>query len=160
MGQQLKGRPMSYWFGGAYPFCVRAVADLANKWLDANNPGERDLAYVFEAGHENQGDADRLLGLVSSDVALGDLKRRLRYFSHAFMDGKRRNAGALQAADLLAWHLTDGYRRGALNETGRRIVEQVPIYYVHYPGSAIMECLRGQLEFCNFYADLKHAKRL
>jgi hypothetical protein len=48
MDQQFRGQPMKYWFGGPYSFCVGAIAQLANKWLDANSPNEKDVAYVLE----------------------------------------------------------------------------------------------------------------
>jgi hypothetical protein len=160
MNQKLHGQPLKYWFGGPYSFCVGAIADLANKWLNANNPNERDVAYIFEAGYEKQGEADVHLQQINTDPQLTHRKRELRYYSHTFRDGKRKDAGALQAADMLAWHITDGYRNGAFNEAGKRIIDSVPIYAVHYSRKAIEESVRSQLEFCNFYGDLKHAKRI
>jgi hypothetical protein len=160
MGQKLNGQSMRYWFGGPYSFCVGAIGQIANNWLDGHNPSEHDLAYVFEAGYERQGEADTFLQMLNSEMSLADRKRRLRYFSHKFMDGKRREAGALQAADILAWHITDGHRRGAFDEVGKKIVNSVELYSVHYPESGLRETLRSQLNFCDFYWDLKHAKRI
>jgi len=160
MGQQLQGQPMSYWFGGAYSFCVGAIAQLANSWLDARNPNERDVAYVFEAGYEKQGEADTFLQMINTEPALSERRRKLRYFSHTFMGGKRRESGALQAADILAWHITDGRRRSAFDDVGQKIVEEVELYSAHYPESGLRETLRNQLHFCDFYWDLKHAKRI
>lgn len=160
MDQKLKGQPMRYWFGGAYSFCVQAIAGLANKWLDENNPGERDVAYVFEAGHARQGEASMFLEKLNSDPAFSARKRQLRYFSHTFMDGKRREAGALHAADILAWNITDGRRRNSFSEAGRRLVESVPVLTIHYPESGIRDTLQAQLEFCNFYDSLRRATRL
>jgi hypothetical protein len=155
MDTQLRGQPMKYWFGGAYSFCVGAIAQLANKWLNANNPSERDVAYVLEAGYEKQGEADMFLQMINTDQALAGQKRDLRYHSHKFMDGKRRDAGALQAADILAWNVGVGLRDGQPTQQGRLLIDSVSIYAVHYPESAIADNLRAQLDFCNFYGDLK-----
>ena len=160
MGQKLHGRPLRYWFGGSYSFCVTAIAYLANKWLDANNPEEQDLAYVFEAGHASQGEADTFLHMINRDRWLADQRRILRYFSHTFMDGKRKESGALQAADILAWHITTAIRDAKPREECRILSESVQLWGVHYPESAIRENVHRQLEFCNFYGDLKGAKEL
>lgn len=160
MNQRLHGQPMKYWFGSPYSFCVGAIAQLANKWLDANNPNERDVAYVFEAGYEKQGEADMFLQMINTDPKLADQKRELRYFSHGFMDGKRRESGALHAADILAWNVGVGLRDHKPTTEGRNLVEAISTYGIHYSESDIRENLRAQLEFSNFYGDLKRATKL
>jgi hypothetical protein len=103
--QKVQGQSLKYWIGGEYSFCVGAIAQLANHWLDANNPGEKDMAYVFDSGNQREREADMFLRMVASDPLLIARKRMIRYYSHSFVDGKRRDGGALQAADMLAWNL-------------------------------------------------------
>lgn len=160
MQQKLHGQSLAYWFGGAYPICVGAIASLVNKWLDANNPNERDLAYVFDAGSTNQGDADRHLRLINTDDKLSVRKRELRYYSHSFMDSKRRDAGHLQAADILAWNITNSHRAGMANAAFKRLLDTVNVYSVHYSSKGITDSLQAQLDFCDFYGQLKQAKQV
>jgi len=152
MSEKLRGQSLRYWFGGPYSFCVGAIADLANKWLNANNPNERNIAYVFESGHENQGEADTHLQQINSHPALISRKRELRYYSHTFKDGKRKDSGILHAADILAWHM--GKARRA-EPTG--FSTSVDIYTVEYPENNIRETVAQQLELCSFYGNLTHA---
>lgn len=80
-----------------YPFlchlCIVKISDL----LDSNRL-RGNVAYVFEAGHRCQGDADRLMQLVHADP---HVSRRFRYKDHSFVP--KEGAAPLQAADFLAW---------------------------------------------------------
>lgn len=69
------------------------------------------VAYVFESGHEHQEKANRIMHILASD---DDWRKAQRYASHAFVD-KRHNR-PIQAPDVLAWHVTQLYRR---TKTGR-----------------------------------------
>lgn len=160
MKQKLHGQPALYWFGGAYSFCVAAIADLANRWLNINNPNEKDVAYVFEAGYERQGEADRALQMINTDPYLAEWKRRIRYFSHTFLDGKRKESGALHAADILAWNVIKSQEGIRPPEDIRQALLAVRCYQVHYPKEGLQDNLREQLKFSDFYTSLKRAKKL
>jgi hypothetical protein len=155
---KINGQSLTYWIGGEYSFCVGAIAQLANQWLDANNPGERDMAYVFDAGNEREKEANDFLGRVGSDPLMIARKHLIRYYSHSFVDGKRKDGGPLQAADMLAWNL--GYRQRPAkkwNSIGARIIDAVRVYSVHYGADGLRETVAGQEAFWEHYGSLKHA---
>jgi len=159
MRYRLHGHPALYWFGGAYSFCVSAIADLANRWLNANNPGEKDMAYIFEAGDGRRGEADWALQMFNSDPYLVEMKRRIRYFSHVFVDGKRKEAGALQAADILAWHVVKSDEGTRPPDDVREALLAVRCYQVYYTADDLRSNLQENLKFNELYKSLKGAKK-
>ena len=83
----------------AYSFCLMGCLTIIRRWIE-RNAFKGHFAYVFEAGHNRQGEASRFIGdaILVSDRS----KERHRYASHNFIDKKL--ALPLQAADMLAWH--------------------------------------------------------
>lgn len=160
MREPFHGHTLKYWFGGHYSFCVTAIADIANRWMNCNSPGERDMAYVFEAGHDRQGEADCALQKIAADPLLATWKKKVRYFSHSFADGKRREAAALQAADILAWHIVQSAAGNRPPEDVRQMILEVPTFSVHYTEARLRENIRDQIRFTQFYDQLKKAKKL
>ena len=80
-----------------YSFCCYMALAGVRNWADRVDFQDH-IAFLFEAGHENQGHANQILGEVLSSPKLA---AAYRYASHTFV--KKELAGALQAADLLAW---------------------------------------------------------
>jgi len=155
--EKVQGQSLKYWMGGSYSFCVGAIAQLANQWLDANNPGERDMAYVFDAGNPRQHEADMFLRMIASDALLVAKKCQLRYYSHSFVDSKRREQGALQAADILAANLSARQRLQKWTPEGGKLIDAVKVYSVHYGASGLRQTVELQKKGWEFYGSLKRA---
>jgi hypothetical protein len=152
-----KNQPLHCWFGGIYSFLVGALAHRANRWLDWSNPQERDMAYFLDAGARTSGQADHHFKIINTDPFLADMKRELRYAAHSFVDSKRKDAGPLQAADMLAWNLNRALRDGAVPPVARPILA-VDTYSVHYRRSDIQQAMQDNIDFCAFLGDAKRAK--
>jgi hypothetical protein len=82
----------------AYSFCLMGCLTIISRWVKRTK-FQGYIAYVFEAGHERQAEANRFLAdaILASDHS----KAKHRYASHNFIDKKL--ALPLQAADMLAW---------------------------------------------------------
>lgn len=63
-----------------------------------------DIAYFFEAGHEKAPEANKIMTRIFS-IPL--LKEQYRYAEHAFL--LKESHGALQSADMFAWHHVKNY---------------------------------------------------
>ena len=90
--------------GGPYTFCTHVVIGGIAHWV-AQSKFEGDIAYVFEAGHESEAEAGRIMHKIFTNP---DLKSGQRYASHAFVD--KAKSPPTQAADLLAWHTYTEFR--------------------------------------------------
>ena len=78
---------------------------MVRKWADNRNFNGK-IAYIFEAGHRDQPEANRMM----NDLVKKPLVKALaRYGSHTFM-GKC-DAAPLQSADLLAWLVSNWFNR-------------------------------------------------
>jgi Protein of unknown function (DUF3800) len=87
-------------FGHAYSWCCYMCLVGIGSWIKkANFQGE--IAYVFEAGHRDQTQANSIMEGV---LDLPELK----YKAHAFM---KKEVRPLQAADLLAWQAATQRKR-------------------------------------------------
>jgi hypothetical protein len=86
-------------FTHAYSLCCYAAMNLLAQWIERRGLDDR-VAYVFEAGHRFQAEADRLLRPAGMHPALSE---QARYESHAFV--RKEHSAGLQAADLYAWEL-------------------------------------------------------
>jgi hypothetical protein len=84
-------------FGDAYPLCCHLAMFAVGKWLRETERAER-VAYVFEAGHELSGEANRFMTNV---LKAPELQEAYCYHAHAFVP--KADAIPLQAADFLAW---------------------------------------------------------
>lgn len=158
-----RGKPqkLSSFFGGPYTFCTGAIVDLANRWLDYQHKNERDVAYVFDAGDPRQGEAGDFFNMLLTDKLLSVRKRDLRFYSYAFVDGKRLDGGALQAADMLAWNFSLREAGGDIGKIGSQILNSVELKAVHFGEAAIKETMIGQVRFCSEeYALLRSANTI
>lgn len=86
-------------FRSAYSVCCYLCMMLLGKWIDEQKLHDR-VAYVFEAGHAFQKEAEFLMRLCKKHPQLAAFGR---YESHAFV--AKEDSAALQAADLYAWEL-------------------------------------------------------
>jgi hypothetical protein len=98
--------------GSAYTFCAHVVIGGVAHWIETQ-AYEGDVAYVFEAGHASQHEANRIMRKIFADPALRSLQG---YVSHAFVD--KAKSPPTQAADLFSWqaytdmrHETEGRER-------------------------------------------------
>jgi hypothetical protein len=66
------------------------------------------VEYFFEAGHKLQKEASRAMDDISKNARL---RTAYRYNGHSFVDKK--GVRPVQAADILAWHLSTQLRRVA-----------------------------------------------
>lgn len=83
-------------YSSACQVCMRQTAF----WLKAHSHYQ-NVAYVFEAGHKFQHEANAIMRPISSTA---ELTAMFRYHSHSFV--RKEDAAGLQAADLLAWITT------------------------------------------------------
>ena len=153
---KLKNQTLAYWFGSSYTYCLWSVINQANSWLDSTNPNERDVAYVFDAGHARQGQAGMFFDQILTDPLRTTLKHRLRFYSNTFTDGKRREAGPLQAADMLAANLTNYHRTGKFSEFGAAI-DSVDVYGCHHTPDKIKAAFEAQLDWCQVYGEMRRS---
>ena len=99
--------------GNAYSFIARQTFNAVRIWADREEYGGA-ISYFFEAGHKHQSDADFIMREHSRNAAV---KAGARYQSHSFL--RKEGANALQAADLLAWHYCDDWKRNLRGEDSR-----------------------------------------
>lgn len=89
----------------AYEFCVWSCLMAVRQWM--LNEGHKDkVAYFFEAGHVRQGAASNLMQVLFSIPELKD-----EYHANSFAFVEKQSAGAIQAADLLAWQFFTDRKR-------------------------------------------------
>jgi hypothetical protein len=87
-------------FGSVYAACCQLGMTMCGRW--AQERGRSDpIAYIFESGHKDQGNADQAIKAIRTHP---ELRAFCRYHDHAFLD-KKLNA-PLQAADVWAWLAT------------------------------------------------------
>jgi hypothetical protein len=86
----------------AYTFCLTFCVTAIHKWAEASGYRGR-FAYIFEAGHAAQSEANSVLNSIRAS------KYGSSYFSHTFLDKK--DAPPLQAADMLAWQYAHYLKR-------------------------------------------------
>jgi hypothetical protein len=89
----------------AYELCVWECLLGVNHWLkDSGITGS--VAYFFEAGHEHQTKANRLMNLIFAEARL---RKFYQYKAHAFVD--KEASRPVQAADILVWQRFKQIRR-------------------------------------------------
>lgn len=91
-------------FGSAYSWCCWMSLLGVESWAEKNN-FDGKIAYFFEAGHDSQGEANRIMA-ESMDIP------GIRYASHTF--AKKMELRPLQTADILAWQAAK-FRREWIN---------------------------------------------
>jgi hypothetical protein len=103
-------------FGTIYAACCQIAMRMCGEWADKYNYQDR-IAYIFESGHRDAKNADRVVKALGNRPQTRDY---CRYQTHAFVD-KDTNI-LLQAADLWAWHVTKCYLE---NEKGMPFREAI-----------------------------------
>lgn len=81
-----------------YGLACFACLIMVRNWADRENY-TGDIAYWFEAGHADDGIADRF---IKKTLENDDYKKFYRYVAHGFVEKKK--AVQLQAGDLIAYH--------------------------------------------------------
>ena len=90
-------------FGSVYAACCQLSMLMCGRWADQHGYNER-IAYIFESGHADQGNADQAIHAIPASP---DAIAKCHYHEHVFLD-KKENA-PLQAADVWAWLATRHY---------------------------------------------------
>jgi len=97
-------------FGHAYPVLCHLAMGAVGNWAREHTRHERSLdsvAYIFEAGHGAQCEAQRFMSRIAQDPGAAELYDYYRYGSHAFQP--KPSLAALQAADFFAWEWAKFY---------------------------------------------------
>jgi hypothetical protein len=127
--------------GSMYTACVLRSLDLIQSWADEEN-FDGKIVYVFEAGHEFEGEADAMLTQI---VDVPEHRERLRYGGHQF--APKLEHPPLQAADLFLWLWQKGQREGKKHPYFRDLVHlrhaQMPVTHLCLSVLAIGNMNRG-----------------
>lgn len=121
------GQALTYWRGTAYSFAVRTYMNLVGIWLqekDFSTPPY--VAYFFETGHANRGDAERIICDIVTDPQYYQQKMGWHYASHRFLDGKSPIGKVLQAGDILAWLVNKQHATGVMPDEMKDLVRAFP----------------------------------
>jgi hypothetical protein len=94
-------RPVS-----AYNWCLNDCLMMIRRWADENS-FDGEIAYLFEAGHASQGEANFCMDFTFKDPVA---KQMARLGNYGFGD-KEKNP-LLQSADMLAWLANKWLKRG------------------------------------------------
>jgi hypothetical protein len=106
-----KGSSIVQKVGTPYGLLLRHLLNKCGVWLVASGRTTDWIAYCFESGHPNSGDAHRFMEQLST-AKLVLPKLKARYASHSFLPKAGPYSNALIPADILAWHLTRWNRKG------------------------------------------------
>ncbi len=148
-----------------YAFCARCVIDEIGRWFYKTGFTGKST-YYFEAGHESRSEADRVVGEVLTNPLNKIYGIDYGYVAHSFV--LKREAPAVQAADILAWQWATDVKHQIAGRLRRKDFEslvEAPFRGVHFDE----EKLRGYVELLrefglseNHEADtlLEHAERI
>lgn len=92
--------------GSTYALCCYVCLMGMRRWSDLNDRNAL-IAYFFEAGTENEGDADQLIKAIGG--RRDEVTFDYRYAAHGFV--QKELSMPTQAADMLAWHANKNYLR-------------------------------------------------
>jgi len=122
------GRPL-----GATPYelCADTCIGFVSKWLEANDLGNERVAYFFEAGDREHGGSGQFNDSIRRIIRRSARYREeMRIASASFVP--KRDAPALQTADLLAYEFTHCRPDlGEFTETLRTLAPIFPIQPVY-----------------------------
>jgi hypothetical protein len=110
MRHKLHGQKLTYWMGKPYTYLLGQVMALCSQQVSQTKYRDESIAYVFENGHANEGDANAFWGQLSNPRLTAN-KKHYRYASHSFVDGKGPLGSVLQLCDILAWNFTKFHRQ-------------------------------------------------
>lgn len=157
-GLKTNGQSLRYWMGTPYTYLLGVVMSVCAEWLNKYEPSEEFIAYVFENGHPNQGDADTFWSQLSRPEN-SKLKHFYRYASHTFVDGKGPLGSVLQLGDILASHFTkNGREKRSLHEIGA--VFPVPILTFHHGPQEMLDTFTKQLGVWEQRSAERHRRKL
>jgi hypothetical protein len=114
-------------FGTAYSYCCWTCLTAIHNWIARRAYMNHEIAYFFEAGHRDQGEANIVMQKIFNDP---NLRREYRYGAHAFV--AKEKVCAIQTADMLAWqHATHIKRKLRGQEEPRKdliaLIEDQPV---------------------------------
>ena len=93
--------------------CYWSLVGIKLRMDEGNFDGR--ISYFFEAGDNHEKQANTVL----NDMFKTPKQRsNFRYAGHSFV--KKHTSGAVQSADMLAWHITTNHRRRAQGQAKRR----------------------------------------
>lgn len=104
--------------GDPYVFCASGCFHAAAVWAD-DVKYDGPIDYFFESGVATEDHANKVMGLKVGTEAWA---KRFRYQSHAFL--MKKNSTPLQAADVLAWHWSENWRREFSTDEFARLIDQ------------------------------------
>jgi hypothetical protein len=139
------GQSLKYWFGGPYSFCILQYMNRVGGWVNQNVPESR-VAYTFEAGHSRHGEADMFLGLYNAGSRYAEHRENHRYASYTFLNGKETTGRALQAADMLSWHINTHDRDRSVSAELRHLW-QVPTHYMIFDRDGVEQAVFEHLKW-------------
>ena len=127
---KLNNQPVTHWVGKPYTYALGQAMNLVSETVGASKYRDEMIAYVFENGHANEGDANDFWGKLSQP-SQRRLKAYYRYASHTFVDGKGPLGSVLQMCDILAWNKTKLHRDQSSNQELDRMLD-VPHSWNHH----------------------------
>ena len=133
--------PLKYWMGSSYTFLVQAIMSLCGVWCREQNLTDEWIAYFFEDGHPNQGDADAFVQLFKKKQ-YREHGTRARYASHTFLPKEGPLSKALIPSDILAWHLTN-WRRGGNQCKELKHLFRTNTFYKDFDSEQIVASLKN-----------------
>jgi hypothetical protein len=142
MRHKAHGQKLSYWMGKPYTYLLGQVMALCSERVSQTKYRDELIAYVFENGHANQGDANAFWGQLSHPKLVAS-KKHYRYASHTFVDGKGPLGSVLQLCDILAWNFTKFHRQRKPTPELDRLLETPLAWSHHGPAEIRNEILRG-----------------
>ena len=144
---------------------ARCVIDEMGRWFFRTGFRGKS-AYFFEAGHESRSKAEKVIRAVLTNPFAKMNDVHFGYVAHSFV--AKREAAAVQAADLLAWQWATDVRHQMEGRPRRKDFEslsQAPLRGVHFDKNRLLYYVELLKEFCtskNHEADtmLEHVARL
>ncbi len=127
----------------AYSFCVLSVVHLLAHWADRKGDNGK-FAFFFEAGHQNQEEANFIMNGITSGGA--EKIAEYHYLSHTFFT--KTESPPLHAADMLAWHVTKFSKDRIKGKTNPRADFKALIRHSDFTqdySESTLEEYRGQL---------------
>lgn len=105
--------------GTAYVWCCWMSLAGVRKWAE-NTGFDGRVAYFFEAGHKHQRQANGVMNRIFKDERF---RSQYRYGSHAFVPKETNRP--VQAADILAWHHVQDYKRYISGRPRRKDLDEL-----------------------------------
>ena len=143
MRHKSNGQKLTYWMGKPYTYLLGQVMALCSEQVSHTKYRDESIAYVFEKGHANEGDANTFWGQLSDPKRAGN-KKHYRYASHSFVDGKGSLGSVLQLCDILAWNFTKFHRQRKTTPELDRLLE-TPLAWNHHGAEEIAASIKRQV---------------